>query len=68
MPKAWYYETSFQAGGINRIRTFSDPHSIKIDKTTNLNMTQDRSDYYYFDLHRNAKNPHEDKLVAIDFL
>ena len=30
--KAWYYKNSFQAGGKNRIRKFSDLHSINIDK------------------------------------
>ena len=30
--KAWYYNNSFQAGGKNRIRKFSDLHSINIDK------------------------------------
>ena len=41
-------------GGINRIRKFSDLHSINTDKT-NLKMAQDNSDYY-FNLHRNAKS------------
>ena len=54
VPKAWYYKPSFQMGDINRIRKFSDLHSINTDKT-NLKMAQDRSDYY-FNLHRNAKS------------
>ena len=43
---------------------FSDLHLINIDKT-NLNVAQDRSDYY-FNLHSNAKSWCEEKLVTID--